>query len=78
MSTVDKSIADRIVAGEFPEDEAQAIWEYDNAFGGVSYGVIFSGCNPYKYRETEFVRNPRLYWSAKGAEDDALLKELQS
>jgi hypothetical protein len=64
MSTVDKSIADRIVAGEFPEDDARAIWEYDNAFGGVGYGVIFGKNDPNKYRASEFVQNPRLYWSA--------------
>ncbi len=43
MSTVDKTIADRIIAGEFPEDRAVKIVEYDNAWGGVGYGVIFKG-----------------------------------
>lgn len=62
MATVDKSIADRIVAGEFPEDDARKIVEYDNAFGGVGYGVIFGNDDPDRYRETAFVRNPRLYW----------------
>lgn len=62
MATVDKSIADRIVAGEFPEDDARKIVEYDNAFGGVGYGVIFGKDDPDKYAPSEFVRNPRLYW----------------
>lgn len=62
MSTVDKSIADRIIAGEFPEDDARKIVEYDNAWGGVDYGVIFDEQDPDRYRETEFVRNPRVYW----------------
>jgi len=62
MATVDKSIADRIVAGDFPEDDARKIIEYDNAFGGVGYGVIFGEEDPDRYRETEFVRNPRVYW----------------
>ncbi len=62
MATVDKSIADRIVAGEFPEDDARKIIEYDNAFRGVSYGVIFGDDDPGKYAPSEFVRNPRVYW----------------
>lgn len=62
MATVGKDIADRIVAGEFAEDDARKIVEYDNAFGGVSYGVIFGNQDPDYYRETEFVRNPRVYW----------------
>ena len=65
MATVDKEIADRIVAGEFPEDNARKIVEYDNAFGGVGYGVIFGDDDPDRYHETMFVRNPRLYWEKK-------------
>jgi len=65
MATVDKDIADRIVAGEFAEDDARKIVEYDNAFGGVGYGVIFGDDDPDMYRETAFVRNPRLYWKKK-------------
>ena len=68
MSTVDKSIANRIIAGEFPENGAVKIIEYDNAWGGVGYGVVFKNDNPDKYRETEFVRNPRVYWEAKEIE----------
>lgn len=62
MATVDKDIADRIVAGEFASDKPQKIIEYDNAFGGVSYGVVFKHDDPDMYRETDFVRNPRQYW----------------
>jgi hypothetical protein len=38
MATVTKEIADRIVAGEFKEDGWVRIVEYDNAWGGTSYG----------------------------------------
>ncbi len=62
MATVSKSIADRVIAGEFPEDDARKIVEYDDAFGGVAYGVIFGNDDPDKYCESVFVRNPRLYW----------------
>ena len=63
MATVDKEIADRIVAGEFAEDGATRIVEYDNAFGGVSYGVTFGRDYINKYMHpTEYIRNPRIYW----------------
>lgn len=65
MATVDKTIADRIAAGEFPEDGATRIVEYDNAFGGVSYGVTFGKQNIEHYTTpTEFIRNPRIYWDS--------------
>ena len=63
MATVSKKIADDIIKGMYPEDKAVKIIEYDNAFGGVSYGVVFHKDNPEMYRETDFVINPRLYWS---------------
>ncbi len=66
MSTVDKSIADRIVAGEFADDNPVLIVEYDNAFGGVGYGVIFEGQNLQRYAATAFVQNPRVYWNRDG------------
>jgi hypothetical protein len=63
MSTVDKKIADRIISGEFPEDRCQLIVEYDNAFGGVSYGCTFEGEDLQRYlRPTHLIRNPRIYW----------------
>jgi hypothetical protein len=65
MSTVDKSIADRIVAGEFPDDRALKIVKYTNLWGGDSYGVVFHGDDPEKYRPREFVQNPTVYWEAK-------------
>ena len=62
MATVDKSIADNIIAGEYPEDEAVKIVKYTNAWGGESYGVIFKGEPLDKYSATEFVINPTTYW----------------
>lgn len=62
MSTVSKEIADAIIAGEFPEDDAIKIVEYDNMWGGKGYGVIFRGQNPNMYAASESVRNPKIYW----------------
>lgn len=43
MSTVDKSTADRIIAGEFTEDNCVAILRYENAFNGnYAYKLIFA------------------------------------
>lgn len=42
MSTVSKEIADRVIAGEFPEDGIKAILLYKNQFnGGDSYKLIY-------------------------------------
>lgn len=75
MSTVDKPFADNIIKhngwyngvsdntlGDNPR--CIEITEYDNAFGGVGYGMTFEGQHN-RCVESEFVRNPRRYWSVK-------------
>lgn len=79
MSTVDKAFADNIAKhggwhngdsdntmGDNPQ--VVSIVEYDNAFDGVSYGLVFAGREGSggfgRYVESEFVRNPRIYWRA--------------
>ena len=43
MSTVDKKTADRVIAGEFPEDDIIAIIRYENMFNGnYAYKLIFA------------------------------------
>lgn len=71
MGTVDKNIADEIISGKYPEDKVTLIVEYDNAFGGVSYGVVFRG-NVNTYTESEFVRNPRVYYASNGGLNEIL------
>lgn len=65
MATVDKSIADRIVAGEFADDQPCRIIKYTNAWGGEAYGVEFASDRPGRYAESDFVQNPSVYWEAK-------------
>lgn len=63
MATVDKDIADDIIAGKYDEDEATRIVEYTNAWGNLAYGVTFGDENPNKYLfESEYIRNPQVYW----------------
>lgn len=63
MATVDKEIADDIIAGKYDEDEAMRIVKYTNAWGGEAYGVTFRGDSPYKYLlESEYIKNPSVYW----------------
>jgi hypothetical protein len=72
MSTVDKAFADNIAhhGGYFNGDADNGmgdnprcveIIEYDNAWGGVGYGLVFEG-QRNRYIESEFVRAPRIYW----------------
>lgn len=65
MATVDKCIADDIIAGKYPEDGATRIVEYTNAWGAKAYGVTFGTQDIETYtRPTEFIQNPRIYWDA--------------
>ena len=42
MSTVDKTTADRVIAGDFPEDGIYAILRYENAFNGnYAYKLMY-------------------------------------
>jgi hypothetical protein len=65
MATVDKDIADRAIAGEYPEDEIVKIVKYTNAWGGESYGLIFEGESLDRYHASDFVIDPVTYWELK-------------
>lgn len=63
MATINKDIADRIIAGEFEDDDPKRIVEYTNAWGALAYGVTFGRENPDKYLlESQYVINPKIYW----------------
>lgn len=75
MSTVDKPFADNIIkhGGWYNGDSDNSfgdnprcveITEYDSVYGGVGYGMTFEGQRNF-YVESEFVRNPRCYWSVE-------------
>ena len=63
MSTVSKEIADRVIAGEFPEDGIKAILLYHNQFNGAdAYKLIYgsmSVINTAIFIASVFVK---LYW----------------
>jgi hypothetical protein len=67
MATVDKSLADKLVSNNgyyFDDPRIVKIVEYTNAFSGEkAYGIVYPYDDPDMYRESEFVINPRLYWS---------------
>jgi len=77
MSTVDKAFADNIKQhnGFYNGDDSPGpdnlrcveITEYDNAFGGVGYGLTFDG-QRNRYKASEFVGNPRRYWAYEGSQ----------
>jgi len=69
MSTVSKSIADRIIAGEFDTDQPliTEIIQYNNIFdGGLAYKLIYDGQNYKAYLHVPSMLNPRLYWQRPG------------
>ncbi len=70
MSTVTKEIADACVAGDgyYPGDHVRVVKvvKYQNRFnGGDSYGIIYEGQRLDYYAESDYVRNPVVYWEAK-------------
>lgn len=66
MATVDKQIADEIIAGKYPDDGWVKIVEYTTPEGAKAYGAVHRNDDPDRYRASPFVRNPALYWQ-KGA-----------
>jgi hypothetical protein len=68
MPTVSKEIADELIKnnGKFEDDPpVKMIVQYNNKWGGLSYGITYKeGDNRY-LEETEFVRNPVILWKAK-------------
>mgnify|MGYP003649828862 CR=1 FL=1 len=63
MGTVNKRIADDVVAGKYASDRPVKIVKYQNAFNGEdAYGLICAGDPLDKYRESDFVIDPVVYW----------------
>jgi hypothetical protein len=67
MATVNKKLADTIKDndGYYSDDpRVMRIVEYENAFNGTkSYGIEYAH-EVGKYAESEFIRNPTVYWEA--------------
>ena len=75
MATIDsKKIIDEIILanGKQYDDEPQVvkIIAYTNAWGKVTYGVVWEGDGDLgRYEvETPFVQNPQVIWAYKGGE----------
>lgn len=67
MGTVTQAMADEIVSGRWSIDNPVKIVKYKNAFDGSdTFGVVFEGENLNKYRESEYVIEPELYWLKPG------------
>lgn len=66
MATVEKSTADSLKAsdGYYSDDpRVMRIIEYTNMAGNLAYGIEY-GHEIGRYSESEFIRNPRVYWEA--------------
>ena len=64
MATVNKTLADKLKANNgYYSDDTRVIRvvEYDNAWGGVAYGLEYEG-QLGRYAASEYVRNPRVYF----------------
>ena len=65
MGTINKTIADDVIAGKYKSDNPVKIVKYENAWGGESYGLICKGQPLNLYSASDFVRNPEAYWEKK-------------
>jgi hypothetical protein len=64
MATVDKEIADNIIAGKYGDEGWVKIVKYINMAGNEAYGAVHRNDDPGRYQPSPWVRNPRLYWEA--------------
>ena len=62
VGTVNKQIADDVIAGKYAFDNPRKIVKYLNAWGGESYGLICAHEPLDKYKASDFVKNPEIYW----------------
>jgi hypothetical protein len=72
MSTISKEIADKIIAGEFAEDNIVAIVKYNNAFNGADAYKIYTSRTEHLVDFAlmggePFMLNASLYWEKKDA-----------
>jgi hypothetical protein len=64
MATVSKATADSLIANDgMYEDDPRVveITVYDNAYGGVGYGLTYQG-RPNGYLSSPACFNPKIYW----------------
>jgi hypothetical protein len=63
MATVDRTTAEKIVAGKFKGDKPNRIVRYNNIFdGGEAFGVTFGGQDKHTYFDSGACLNPVIYW----------------
>lgn len=68
MSTVSKAIADRVIAGEFPEDCVVAIIRYENIFNGdYAYKLVFHVEEIQRILDGAYpaLLDPTIYWKSE-------------
>jgi hypothetical protein len=72
MATINSPfIVDEIIDGKgmYPGDHIRVvkIVEYNNDFNGeTAYGLIYEHEDLDRYRESQFIHNPRTIWEYKG------------
>lgn len=52
-----------------PDPRVVKVVEYENAWGGTSYGIVFeTEADQFRYQRTsEFVKKPRVIWEYKSS-----------
>ena len=64
VGTINKELADAVIAGKYAEDRPKRIVKYTTAWGGEAYGLICAHESLDRYAASDFVINPTIYWEA--------------
>jgi len=69
MSTVDKVLADKIIAADgYYEDDERVIQviKYTTRWGNEAYALLYKrDVDTNRYEASDYVINPKIIWSAK-------------
>lgn len=69
MATIDsKKAVDKLIAnnGYYEDDERVIkIVQYENNWGGISYGLIYQSESLDRYNPSPFIHNPKVLFEAK-------------
>lgn len=63
MGTISKDIVDDVIAGKYEADRPVKIIKYTDAWGSEAYGLVCAHEDPDRYRASDYVINPTLYWT---------------
>lgn len=69
MATINEETANKIMAGEYGEDQPRFIVKYDDMFGGKAWAVLFASDDPLRYHESAACNNVEFVWKHESVKE---------